>query len=432
VYNFNDINDLDRSLQKKEFAKPLAFVIHNLVLYETIKPLLISSPVKYDLLIPKFADPMWQRMAEDTFSFLKDHDYNPIWLKAICNQKYIVTISANIYSNMPSSRYHIRIQYGLAKENWNFGIWNLNYDLIFCYGPYDSQYLRSFAPVVEIGPIKFANFKKAAYKKNSEKAQLLYLPTYGKGCSIEQLSTVLSSCRFRFNITTKLHHGTSFLEEERAKLATTFGRVVDHRYALNQLLSEADLVLSDGSGAIFDAIAADVPVAVFQPFPPDKYEGKMSLEQKVIVDGIIPTADNPSELEEVCLSVLKPDSIQRVRQLELKQSLFSVFGNESVKRAWDAILPFLSLHVNDGEYLSRCYLRRNFNALKQSNDAMGQSVSELKEQLKQKEDKIATMEQNALEFKQQIKQQEERIACMQAELQTIYSSRRYHFCQCNG
>ncbi|EJW18352.1 hypothetical protein PAV_2c01160 [Paenibacillus alvei DSM 29] len=54
--------------------EPIAFVIHNTVLYETIKPVLRELErlnIGYDLFIPEIYEDKWRDMAADTYEFLK-------------------------------------------------------------------------------------------------------------------------------------------------------------------------------------------------------------------------------------------------------------------------------------------------------------------------------------------------------------------------
>lgn len=97
-------------------------------------------------------------------------------------------------------------------------------------------------------------------KVEEGKKILLYLPTYGDLCSIDEWAETISELKKEYTIITKVHHGTRYdpKEAHRYALVQDFSDIVlSDEYDVLKLLKIADLVFSDNSGAIFDAILAD-------------------------------------------------------------------------------------------------------------------------------------------------------------------------------
>ncbi|WP_282198845.1 glycosyltransferase [Collibacillus ludicampi] len=364
--------------ENKSSESQIALVIHNITLFEVMEPLLKSSPFKIDIFLPGFVDPQWGSMVKATEEHLIRKGYHPRILQRIPDEVYKIVISSQLYPIMPKSECNVRFLYGLAKETWNFDVWNVNYDLILCYGPYDESFLSGYALTQKIGPIRFAEFKQVDKNRRVGKRRLLYLPTYGSACSIEHLEKEFKNIHDQYDITIRLHHGTLFLEPERVKIANRIGKVADYDRSLAELLQETDVVLSDGSGAIFDAIANDIPVVVFQPVPPEPFEGKPSLEQQIIYDNLVPHTNNASEIKKLLDCALTDEDYINKRK-QLADRLFPIKGSESITRAWEAIIRLLDgFQTNSGNSLVRQRLRKKFQD-------MSEQIQVLKTSVEQKE-----------------------------------------------
>ncbi|BFT75371.1 CDP-glycerol glycerophosphotransferase family protein [Paenibacillus sp. P36] len=329
--------------------KKIGFVIHNLVLFDTLKPLITeleNQNIHYDILVSSIETEGWKEMAEDTYDHLLALGYNVKNLDSNPEKKYKIAF----YPYLPyyldlKTDYKIRYQYGMAKPTWNFSTKSTNFDWIFCNGIYDYSFLRAYTKCEISGFLKFANFKKKK-RPNSEKPNILYLPTYGSACSIEQLQDVLKDLQRKYNLTIKLHHGTTFLEPHNKAIAEELTeKVFDHKYPLADLIQEADVILSDGSSAIFDAIVTDTPVVIFQPESAEPFEGFLPLEQQIIVDDIIPSTSNKDELEHAIYSALYEDKYADKRR-SFKESNFPISAHETLNIVMNRIHKFLNDEID--------------------------------------------------------------------------------------
>ncbi len=153
-----------------------------------------------------------------------------------------------------------------------------------------------------IGNIKLANYQRAR-KKFTSKKTILYLPTWGGQSDRKKYSSANSEIiknllllQEKFNIVTKMHPRTAYAElpeeKKRNALLSTFNCVFDASTPIDDLLNEADVVLSDLSSIAFDAVAGNVPLALCAPNEPVYYGGKLCLHQQLINDNIIPNANS--------------------------------------------------------------------------------------------------------------------------------------------
>lgn len=170
------------------------------------------------------------------------------------------------------------VQYGLAKERHNYGEWHSLADMNLMYGDYSAAAVAHFSPSFPIGNLKFADWKvcfDASDKKHakhklglpSDRPIVLFMPTYNELGSLKKLLKPLSKLNQHFNIVIKAHHNQ---ENKGVPPWRPGAQELGFRYlfgaASNQreLLDAADVVISDFSGAIFDALYAQVPVVLYQ------------------------------------------------------------------------------------------------------------------------------------------------------------------------
>ena len=169
------------------------------------------------------------------------------------------------------------VQYGLAKERHNYGEWHSLADMNLMYGEYSAAAVAHFSPSFAIGNLKFADWNvcfDASDKKHardklglpSDRPIVLFMPTYNELGSLKKLLKPLSQLNPHFNIVIKAHHNQ---ENKGVPPWRPGAQELGFRYlfgaASNQqeLLDAADVVISDFSGAIFDALYAQVPVVLY-------------------------------------------------------------------------------------------------------------------------------------------------------------------------
>lgn len=171
----------------------------------------------------------------------------------------------------------VSVQYGLAKERHNYGAWRSLSDLNLMFGQYSADAVDHYSPSYAVGNLKFCgwDWRSLPARKDAARGELgiankkpciLYMPTYGALGSFSEVIDVLSRLRDEMNVLVKLHHNDQLGGADlhaRARSAG-FDRIFDGGADQRQLLDAADVVVSDFSGAIFDAVYARIPVVLFQ------------------------------------------------------------------------------------------------------------------------------------------------------------------------
>jgi glycosyltransferase involved in cell wall biosynthesis len=343
----------------------IAFVIHNLVLYETVEPLIKECEkrqILYDIYVPRIEQDDWKDMSLDTYNYLKDIGVNVILTDSVPDENYKIAFYPYLpYYLEVKADYKFRYQYGMAKPNWNLDSWSRNFDFIFCNSLYDIAVLKAYTQTEIVGMIKYAEFKRN--KEQGDKYNLLYLPTYGKESSIELVTERIKELSETFNVTVKLHHGTSFLESDRVRLIrSVIPDVLDHRTPLVKLIEKADVILSDGSGAIFDALYTETPIVIFHHTKTESFEGILPLEEQIIEKKIVTYVSLNDNLKERLLEAISDDKMIEIRS-NFTNEMFPVRGRETIDRCFQIINKFLNDDVDQGYLAGHNRLLKEFNKI---------------------------------------------------------------------
>lgn len=230
------------------------------------------------------------------------------------------------------------LQYGLAKENYNYGAWRSLADLNVVFGPYSSACLDFFCRTFVVGNYLAALARPVDLPRKpvGAKKALLYLPTWGELSSQDIAMSVLERHACRFDIYVKPHHNTLSAGQFLASnLAGGQVKIIqDSGLSLYDYLSGFDLVISDWSGALFDALYADKSVILLrleQHYAHRMVEGLDGLDSTVerLVCGV---ARSAGELD-VLLQNFDDKKAVDLRSTTLLGQLFFPRTPESVRTA---------------------------------------------------------------------------------------------------
>lgn len=199
------------------------------------------------------------------------------------------------------------LQYGLAKNNHNYGAWRAFADVIFSYGSYSTEKLSHFSPVFELGNPAFWGAENALlgrYKEDLDKClkeldankkTILYAPTWGELSSFNSFCNSIHCLNEDYNVILKLHHNTINLNREKVDEMAANG-FIQCNTPLAMILPHTDLMISDYSGAIFDALHENKPIVLLRHLEetelPEEKLNQESLEVKMAGD-IGPTITEP-------------------------------------------------------------------------------------------------------------------------------------------
>ncbi|MDI9221128.1 CDP-glycerol glycerophosphotransferase family protein [Pantoea sp. EA-12] len=162
----------------------------------------------------------------------------------------------------------VMIQYGYAKEPHNYGPWRSLADLCLAYGDYAREKIEDYCPCVATGNPRFDQWANYQFVTNAEKTEdikktILYVPTWGELSSLDLYIERIISLSEKYNLILKLHHNSDLIEKKKSLLD---GNENISIYGANddvlELINKSDLVISDYSGAIFDAVYFNKPIVL--------------------------------------------------------------------------------------------------------------------------------------------------------------------------
>lgn len=330
----------------------IAFIFDDLTEFFVMrKPIdaLIKAKVPLDIIVPY--DSGYNNLPEHTFRKITELGYYPI-KDAPKNKKYKVILTP--YPTLKIIQrlnfiYHLRIPYSTisAKPNPVYTpMAKMNYDCIICFNNYEPTFLTAYGADCRAIPYwEYYNFKKTP---NQSTPNLLILPTFGEDTScIELLSPqIIKKIKKHYHVIIKAHHaihfnadGTNMLK----KIKNLGDEFYDSDTPITSLLKRADIVLSDNSGSIFEAIYSNTPVASFSKDLNSRHLGTINtLQYQLSQNGILPHTSQPQEVLPMLLSIDK----YYEKQQQAKEQLFPAPHANSIQNFLDIIKEYILKNEN--------------------------------------------------------------------------------------
>jgi hypothetical protein len=254
----------------------------------------------------------------------------------------------------------VGMQYSMSKERHQYGAWRILCDLNLVYGKYSFDRIGHYGPSIMVGNPRFDPWFSSRLdslgidlvrdRLSPLKKTVLYLPTWGNLSSMTLFGDAIAALAERYNLIAKVHHKTDSHEVGR-KTALGEGGIENIFGASDDLLSllrVSDLVISDYSGAIFDAINVGKPVVLLQHNPDYLAEigaEKFGLESLEYAgrEMIGPVVSAPDALESVISEIFSGKLNYAEQNKSLKSKCFA-FERDCGLRAANAIIDL----VKDG------------------------------------------------------------------------------------
>lgn len=267
----------------------------------------------------------------------------------------------------------VGLQYSMSKERHQYGAWRSMCDLNLVYGQYSLDRISPLSPSIAVGNPRFDRWFEGSLdpqkleavraRLDPSKKTVLYLPTWGELSSMTHYGEAVAALGEEYNVIAKVHHKTDTHEAGR-KIALTnegIGQVFGASDDLLYLLHASDVVFSDFSGAIFDALNVRKPVILLQreterlaAMGAEKF-GLESIEY-ALRDSIGPVVAEASELAQTVRDVLDGSLDFRERNSALKLACFSqeVGCGATAARAIETLVregrperPYAQIYVRD-------------------------------------------------------------------------------------
>lgn len=344
-------------MKKKE--EKIAVIIYNYIQYLSIMPGikgLIKAGYDIDFYCGEINDDSgFNDLFSDVAKLLKKEGFKVYKKPQKTDYKIVLDPYVGLFDI--KGKYNIRYRYGpiCAKPN---KVLNTNqmirYDCILCSGTYEARMLNPFAHTEISADLKYMNFQKRKLKEANNKKVLLYLPTFGKESSIDLILDELKKLKNDYYIIAKTHHGTSFLKEESErpdKLKLVVDQCYDLHKELKDLLEVSDVVLSDNSASIFEAMLNNVPVAIFSD---DINQNKLgdinTVQYDLYKEGILPYANNIKSIKKVLKEALSSEIIKKQKKWSKENFTYS---KDPIKDFVSIIEKYYNDEIDMQDYLFR-------------------------------------------------------------------------------
>jgi hypothetical protein len=226
----------------------------------------------------------------------------------------------------------ICIQYSMAKEIYQYGAWRCLADLNVMQGEYSYEKVKGFCVADIGGNPRYDNLKEL--KRGG--GGLLYVPTYGELSSLSVFERAIPSIPEKISIKIKLHHMSEFADAEivtRIKKIDRIQFVDTYTDALPEIAA-ADVILSDYSGATFDAIAVGRPIALVQ-LPIEQTVQRTDFRSLEIsrADSIGPVARRAEDISTAISEVLDKAEEWEISHKKLRAEIYAHEGESAIRIA---------------------------------------------------------------------------------------------------
>lgn len=354
--------------------KKVGVIIQNYIQFESFFPaieLMKKRKINVDILIPTvdMSEHIWDQMYKKTEEYFEKTGQNI--KKGIQSKiKYDILFATHDLEEFQEQKkkYYIKFRYGIStkpKYSLNFRK-NNPFDLILCYGKKDAETLMNFGKVYEIGNIKYANYVQDEKIKSNK--VILYLPTYGDVNSCDLVLPVLSKISKEYDVRIKLHHGTNYLlEKSEQKLKTmvdeNFNKIYDSSESLLNIMKDVDLIISDNSGAIGDAIAAKIPLIVVPKNGQfEKYGEYMTIQEELVNKKLIGVAYDPKGIEKAIKQALMHSQLSNKTNGAF-ELLYSVKNEDTVQKFSQLLDEIENELISDDYMLIRKNMQKEYRNL---------------------------------------------------------------------
>lgn len=304
-------------------------------------------------------------------------------------KKYKVCLSP--YQDMVDIQYDYLISYyygSLCSKPFTFGPeFKSKFHGFLLHSNYDAEILSAYGKTYIVPRLPLCEIKP---KKHSGKKRLLYLPTYGKESEIETVAKILPKIKDEYEILIKSHHGTAHLKNEVGR-KTDLEKIADYYYeptkSTQELFEEADVVLSDNSGAIFDALYVKKPVCILSGNINNDFIGISPLQKTLVEKGVIPYSNKATATE--LRRILQESLSTKIIKIQAQES-DCLFPNKNTGAAeWVKVLKEYMNDNIDTDYIKlhdyllteRATLEKELSAAKQEEERLSNIINDLTLQL---------------------------------------------------
>ena len=361
----------------------IAIIVQNIIQWYSIRKLAIFLKEKKHLAVdiylydPAGSSTGFHNIANDTAKAISSDSFIPSTKPA--NYNYKICLAP--YSNMINinCKYKLGYCYGVATTKPQFTLnptAKIGFHGLFLHDTYGAE-LFSIYGKTYIVPDLYID--KIAPYKFTDKPTVLFLPTYHEPSTI-QTAQALGQLKDKYHVIIKGHHGTDNLEDEKNKkelLASIADEIYPSTYPIKKLFERCSVVLSDNSGAVMDALYANIPVAISASKINCDIPNINTLQYQLVESKIIPYTNtpNPKNINHIISTALSNKTIKIQRSASNNLFPIKTGGAE----AWYKIIKkYLEDKISQDYYNAHDFFSNKYYHLEQDNARLSQEITTLK------------------------------------------------------
>lgn len=364
----------------------IAIIVQNVIQWYHIRPLAIflqkQPSIALDILLynPGSSSSGFHKIANDAIAAIKTDGFT----LAKTPKEYKICLAP--YSNMINCKCQYRLSYcyGAATTKPTFTlnpIAKINFHGFLLHDTYGAEVFSVYGKTYIVPDLYLQGIRPNAEKH--AKPIVLFLPTYHEP-SIEKTAHALKQLKDKYYIIVKSHHGTDNLEDEKTKktaLETIADEFYPSTFPVKELLQKADVILSNNSGAVMNALYVNIPIAISASNINQSLPGLDTLQYKLVQDGIIPYSKNQTSTELSRILNQALSTSQHQKQIKASDTIFP-HKSGGAETWYKIIQKYLSDDVETNYCAVHNFLATTFTNLTVQNNRLNVEMQSLQDSLR--------------------------------------------------
>ena len=341
--------------------KDILFFIETEVQFYSLAPLLRhlheKTKIAFDIIVPtdidsensnkEIYDEAARLIKNDGYKVTRDFDD-----ERIKKTEYKILISTYMYEdlyNKIKAKYRLQFAYSghlFTKVNYILDRY-INYDYVFdavlLHPAYTQPIVDIFSKSYVVPNLKLTGFSKRK-TSISKKPILLFAPTYNEMDFAVKFLKCIDEIKKDYYVIMHGHHRALHFGANKDYILQLYAKadkVYDIRNcSIKEPLEEADVLVSDNSSVLFDAIDVNIPVAIFSRNPNEfHYREINTIQYDLIQSGKILWTNDPRKLPEIIDKTLREDMVKK--QGELKNKAFAGESVDPIEQWMEVVKIYL-------------------------------------------------------------------------------------------
>lgn len=399
--------------------RDILFYIETETQFESVRPLLEylrgNTKITFDIVVPSAIsgstinnklvyDGAAALLIKNKFTVVRSVD-DVVLPDSIIHTQYSVLLAAYMYQwHYENLNVNYRVMFPYAsyyfnKPNWTIDRFiKLDYmaDAVLSHAVGTKPVTDIFTRTHVVPSLKLMDFRKKTKISNKQKPILFFAPSYGEMEFTVNILKNIDIIKEKYTFAVRGHHRSTCSNKSMSmykKLKQSADKIYDEKkYTTKNALEDADIIVSDNSAIIFDAIYCGIPVVLFSQNPNSfNYKNISTSQSNLVEQGDILWTNRPEELLKIVDKTLTGKMLKT--QKEMSRRLFPVKGKSPVEAWLKALEPYINDELMYDYRLAKKYWIDDRISQDIQSRHLSAQLGHLKSQIKDRENKLY-LEQN--------------------------------------